>query len=164
MKKIKLPIRFPYALLKYERDTVKESFEQYIETEEFTKRLNHDEIKLSFSSNLGTKEHVFVLSPVDYIGTVVDISYVDDVLTTTVNVLDIYTDDTSLIDILEHGTNAVPVLTLNYVDGKIKVINVPVLYVSAYVNGQACSTLTNFNNIKYANVIQYTEPVRLHKK
>lgn len=162
MKQIKIPIRFPYALLPRE-DMLRESFEQYIETEEFTKLLNHDEIKLSFSSNLGMKEHVLVLSPVNHIGTVVDISYVDDVLTATVNLLDIYADDAVFIDILEHGTNAIPVLTLNYVDGKIKVINVPVLHVSAYVNGQACSTRNDFN-IKYANMIQYANPVRLHKK
>lgn len=164
MKQIKIPIRFQYEFFSKEF-SIKEAFEKYIESEEFTIALNHDSVKLMFGSSIKSQTPFLILSQTDWIGNVVDISYDNNgVLMATINLLAYYEKDDTMLEILEHAANAVPVMVLNYIDDKFTVIGIRALQVSAIVSGQTCSTARQFNSAKFSNMLTYSEPIRIYKK
>ena len=87
----------------------------------------------------------------------------NDVLMATIDLWEHYAKDEAMLEILEHATNAVPVMVLNYVDNRFTVIGIRALQVSAIVSGQTCSTARQFYSAKFSNILTYSEPVRIYK-
>ena len=151
MRQIRIPIALPRLRTGLSCDASElllKAFEDYIESDEFTRKLNHDEIKLSFKSRSDDGFGI-IFSPSNWIGTVVDISYDDfDYLIATINININYDDE--LIDMIEKCSNAIPVLIVDfdYDEKEFKIINIPVVEVSAYIFGLKCETRKSYENKK----------------
>lgn len=150
MRQIRIPIALPRlrtGLLCDTSELLLKAFEDYIESDEFTRKLNHDEIKLSFKTRSDDGFGI-IFSLSNWIGTVVDISYDDfDYLMATINININYDDE--IIDMIEKCSNAVPVLIVDfdYDEKEFKIINIPVVEV-AYIFGLKCETRKSYENKK----------------
>ena len=163
MKQIKIPIRFQYEFFPTEA-SIKGAFEKYIESEEFISSLKNNSVDLMFGGAIKSQTPFLILRHTDWLGNVTDISYDEnDVLMATIDLWEHYAKDEAMLEILEHATNAVPVMVLNYVDNRFTVIGIRALQVSAIVSGQTCSTAQQFYSAKFSNILTYSEPVRIYK-